>query len=172
MVSLVSGVLTGCSSKPLIVPRAGYLSKPPVLLNASRIQILEQEKIDGVDTILNISVIDLVRQWAESAFQCSGVGSPLNVEIVEASLAPANVVEDGGSEDTYVAVLGVRVFFGANPLEQSASSMVNSKVSRVIPARCSLKERRKLAINLVEEAIEMLHKQVVRYIEAHPKSKR
>lgn len=157
-------VLGGCAPVKLST-QATYLSSPPHCVHASKIRILEQERFDGAaNSLLSVSAMDMIRQWSESAFECSGTGKPLNIEIVESSLAP-----EQASGDVYVATIDAKVFFGRNPLESSASTMVYVKVSRVIPSRCSLHERKTIATNLLEEAIDRLHKQVVRYIETHPK---
>lgn len=157
-------VLGGCASVKLST-KATYLSSPPHPVHASKIRILQQERCDSTkNSLLSVSVMDMIRQWSESAFECSGTGSPLNIEIVESNLAL-----EQGTEDTYVATIDAKVFFGKNPLESSVSTMVYVKVSRAIPTRCSLHERKAIATNLLEEAIDRLHTQVVRYIETHPK---
>ena len=157
-------ILGGCASVKL-VNKATYLSCPPHSVHASKIRILEQEGFDGTgSSLLSVSAIDMIRQWSQSAFECSGSGKPLNIEIVEITLAP-----DQGAEDVYVATIDAKVFFGKNPLETSGSTMVYVKVSRPIPSRCSLHDRKAIATNLMEEAIDRLHAQVVRYIETHPK---
>lgn len=157
-------VLGGCNSVKLS-NKATYLSSPPYSVHASKIRILEQERFNvEANSLLSVSVMDMIHQWSQSAFECSGTGKPLNIEIVESSLAP-----EQGAGDIYVATIDAKVFFGRNPLESSASTMVYVKVSRAIPARCSLHERKLIATNLLEEAIDSLHRQVVRYIETHPK---
>lgn len=162
--AVVEIVLGGCAPVKLST-KATYLSSPPHSVHASKIRILEQERVDAAaNSLLSVSVMDMIRQWSESAFECSGTGKPLNIEIVESNLAP-----EQGTGDIYVATIDAKVFFGKNPLESSASTMVYVKVSRTIPTRCSLHERKTIATNLLEEAIDQLHTQVVRYIETHPK---
>ncbi|PPE03442.1 hypothetical protein [Holospora curviuscula] len=174
---VLSGVLLwGCSSGPAVVSHANYLSSPPVIVDLEKIQVVEQESLMcSSATVLDINIVDLVRQWTKSAFVCSGSGIPLNVEIVEAKLAPLRELQSAISseeENTYVGILDVRIFIGKNPLSSRTSHSIHSKVSVTIPSHYTLKERRHAVLSLAEEVVEILHKEVVRYIDTQGKLRR
>ncbi|ETZ06791.1 hypothetical protein P618_201083 [Holospora obtusa F1] len=177
---LVSTVLSafllwGCRSTPSVSPKASYLSVPPVAIDAEKIQVVEQESLVGTwNTLLDVNLVDLVRQWTKSGFSCSGFGPSINVEIVEAKLAPSRELsEDKAQEDEniYVGMLSVRIFLGNNPLLAKQSHTVHSKVSVTIPAHYTLKERRQMVLSLAEEVVETLHKEVIRYLSDQKKVK-
>ncbi|WP_152531071.1 MULTISPECIES: hypothetical protein [Holospora] len=169
-ISILGGIfLWGCRPGPSISPKSSYFSSPCVAISAEKIQVVEQEAlVSSWNTLLDVNLVDMVRQWTKSAFSCSGSGPTFNVEIIEAKLAPLKEVQPTSSdadENTYVGILGVRVFMGKNPLLSKQSHTVHSKVSMVIPSHYTLKERRQVVLSLAEEVIESLHKEVLRYLE-------
>ena len=176
-ITVLSVILVwGCASGPTVVSRASYLSNPPIAVNLEKIQIIEQENLtSSSNTLLDVNIVDVLKQWTKSAFECSGSGTPLNVEITEAKLVSLGEIQKTMSaedENIYVGILGVRVFMGRNPLSSQPSNSIHSKVSITIPAHYTLKDRRQMVVSLAEEVMEILHKEVVRYIETQGKLRR
>ena len=166
----------GCASGPVVLSRASYLSNPPIAVNLEKIQIIEHEdSTSSSNTLLDVNIVDVLKQWTKSAFECSGSGTRFNIEITEAKLVPLREIQkvmSAEDENVYVGILGVRIFMGRNPLSSQPFHSIHSKVSITIPDRYTLKDRRQMVVSLAEEVVDILHKEVMRYLETQQKLRR
>ncbi|OJU73119.1 MAG: hypothetical protein BGO07_02980 [Alphaproteobacteria bacterium 40-19] len=166
-------ILTGCSSFQVERRKLAYLERTPLSLRVKVVDVCQGLK-DFKESVclLPCSVFQMIKQWAESSFQPNGHVGRLQIQVEEIEVVEKKIEEEDSANpvksrcpEQYCGKIRITLkIINQGTGQDKTISQITVLEKRPSPSNHTVRQRRILVTQLVEDMIERLDHEVINFL--------